>query len=136
MMSTKTSAQMHQIIADDYQKNHAGRGYSAEEAQKAFDAYVELGGEYMNFDKVLITYEPREDGVLEFHCINSGNAKELISAVNQFLSAAKSVSTLAATYYDNPKINELAVGINFPTNVSKIDQGEDRTYEMTFDLRK
>jgi hypothetical protein len=127
---------IYKIIEVDYQKNHGGRKYSAEDAKKTFDDYVKGGGKHMEFGNVLIMYEPREDGVLEFHCINAGGANELIDAVNKILKMAKGRFLTAATYYDNPKLNEFAGKMFFPSYAKKIDQGEDRTYEMTFDLRR
>jgi len=51
------------------------------------------------------------------------------------LAKAKGKFDKAATYYDNPAINDLANMPIIKGTVKKIDGGLDRTYEMSFDLR-
>jgi hypothetical protein len=129
------NAQVNNIIEADYKKNHAHRAYSLEHVKNVFSNHVKNAGKYMEFKRTLILYEIKKDNVLEFHCLNAGNAKDLISSVNKFLRIFSKEFLVAATYYDNPKLNNFVTDIEFPTFVKKIDDGEDRTYAMIFDLR-
>ena len=121
------------ILTADFHKNHQGRSYSLGHVLSTFDRYVEIGGRYFVSDNVVIVYEDRR-GVCEFHCFSGGSGKDLTNAINTFLSAINVEYERAATYYDNPRINEISHYSVFPVSVQKIDAGEDKTYEMVFIL--
>jgi len=98
-----------------------------------FDKYLGIGGKSFMSNNVIIVYQDR-DGVCEFHCFSGGSGKDLTEAINTFLSAMRVEYGRAVTYYDNPRINDISHYSLFPTVVRKIDDGEDRTYEMEFIL--
>ena len=123
-----------EIIAADFSKNHQGRSYDCTYVQDIFAKYAELGLLYFRTDSVMIVYEVK-DGCVEFHCMNGGTGADLTSAINRFLEDMSQEFDVAATYYDNPRINELVKYSKYPATVRRIDGGEDRTFEMTFNLR-
>lgn len=122
------------VLSTDYDKNHHGRSYSKEYVFDIFDKYVGIGGKFNTYPNVVITWKDAA-GVCEFHCFNGGSGAELTSAINEFLKSIAVEYSRAATYYDNPRINDLKHYSVYPATVTKIDGGEDRTYEMVFDLR-
>lgn len=124
-----------EIVAADYQKNHRGRNYSAEQAQAILDKYIEKGNEYFSSGKTLFLIEKQNPDTLEFHSINGGNSADLVQGVTVLLQKINGKFDKAVTYYDNPVVNGLANKIPFPHTIRKIDQGLDRTYELTFDIR-
>lgn len=122
------------IVEKDFRKNHQGRSYDCALALDAFQKYIDLGLLYFTTDSVLIIYNVK-NGVVEFHCVNGGTGADLTDAINTFLTQKAEELARAVTYYDNPRINELVKFSKYPAEVKKIDEGEDRTYEMSFDLR-
>lgn len=126
---------MHKIIDIDYGRNHAQREYSLEYVHAIMNEYVKTGGDTFETDKVFIIHEDIGDENCEFHCINGGSGKDLTKAVESLLKQLASIYVRAVTYYDNPRINDLAKYVSFPTTVLQLNGGLDRTYEMSFDLR-
>ena len=122
------------IVETDFRKNHQGRSYDCALALDAFQKYIDLGLLYFTTDSVLIIYNVK-NGVVEFHCVNGGTGADLTEAINEFLTQKADELARAVTYYDNPRINELVKFSKYPATVKKIDEGEDRTFEMSFDLR-
>jgi len=128
-------ANIAQIIDADNAKNNAGRNISIDKVKQNFDMYVKQGGLHTVIGKVLIIFRPLQDGTIEFHTVNGGSGEDLTTSLTEFLTKLRGKVKGAVTHYDNPKINELAKYSPVPANVKKIDQGIDRTYEMTFDLK-
>lgn len=122
------------IVETDFNKNHRGRSYDCAFAFGTFQKYIDLGLLYFTTDTVLIVYNVK-NGVVEFHCVNGGSGSDLTHAINGLLEQLADSFEWAVTYYDNPRINELAKFSKYPVTVKKVDEGEDRTYEMSFDLR-
>lgn len=122
------------VVVADLRKNYEGRGFDRASVQLAFEEYIRRGLPYFCVDSVLIVYNVADDAV-EFHCVNGGTGADLTAAINDFLTVQSSNFDRAVTYYDNPRINELIKFSKFPAQVKRIDGGEDRTYEMSFDLR-
>jgi hypothetical protein len=125
---------LRQIVFADFQKNHQGRNYDLDFAHNVFDEYIEKELPRFTTESVMIIYNDNA-GVLEFHCINGGTGKDLSTAINQFLTNCSNDYDRAVTYYDNPRINDLIKFSKFPASVEKIDKGDDRTFQMSFDLR-
>lgn len=121
------------ILTADFHKNHQDRVYSLDHVLSTFEKYVGIGGKAFFSKNVIIVYKDT-DGECEFHCFSGGSGKDLTEAINTFLSAMQVEYARAVTYYDNPRINEISKYSIFPTLVRKIDEGEDRTYEMGFIL--
>jgi hypothetical protein len=122
------------ILIADFNKNHQGRAYSQEYVLSAYDKYVSLGGLSYKSPNVIIIYQRLGD-LCVFHCFSGGSGKDLTEAINSFLKSIAVEYDRAATYYDNPRINEIAHYSVFPATINKIDEGEDRTFEMEFNLR-
>ena len=122
------------IVYTDFNKNHQGRSYDCAFAHNAFRKYLDIGLPSFHTDDVLILFRDL-GGVIEFHCVNGGTGEDLTTAINGFLTECSRDYEKAVTYYDNPRINDLAKYSKYPTEIKKIDEGEDRTYEMSFDLR-
>lgn len=125
---------LRRIVEADFSKNHQGRSYDCAFAHHAFREYIDLELPAFSTDSVLIIYNDR-CGVIEFHCVNGGTGEDLTTAINHFLTECSRDYERAVTYYDNPRINELVKYSKYPATIQKIDDGEDRTYEMSFDLR-
>ena len=79
-----------EIISRDYIKNHMNRNYDEQDMQRIFKEYSQDGGLYQQYEHTLVVYKTQHDHVCEFHCINAGSARDLVSAVNKFL---KSINT-------------------------------------------
>lgn len=122
------------IVTTDFKKNHQGRSYDCASALCAFQKYIDMGLLHFTTENILIVYNLNSDEI-EFHCVNGGNGVDLTDAINQFLTQQSVSHARAVTYYDNPRINELVKFSKYPAEIRKIDDGEDRTYEMSFDLR-
>lgn len=122
------------IVETDFRKNHQGRSYDCAFALNAFQKYIDMGLMYFTTETVMIVYNVK-NGVVEFHCVNGGTGADLTEAINTFLTQKADELSRAVTYYDNPRINELVKFSKYPATIKKIDEGEDRTYEMSFDLR-
>lgn len=122
------------VVSADFKKNHQGRSYDCAFVHENFEKYVNLGLLYFRTERVIIIYNI-VDGQVEFHCMNGGNGADLTSAINEFLSKIALKYQRAVTYYDNPRINELVKYSKYPAEVVRIDRGEDKTFEMSFDLR-
>ena len=123
------------IIDNDYEKNHKGRSYSKEFVHDNFNKFIMNGGKIFKHEKSMFILRPWNDAVVEFHSINGGNSNDLLNGVNDLLKNLSNKFQFAVTYYDNPHVNNLIPKSNFPAKVSKIDQGEDKTFEAVFDLR-
>ena len=125
---------LRRIVDADFAKNHNGRSYDCAFAHNVFRKYIDTGLPSVNTESVLIIYNDRA-GVIEFHCVNGGSGEDLTTAINDFLTQCSRDYDRAVTYYDNPRINELVRFSKYPATIAQIDGGEDRTYEMSFDLR-
>ena len=123
------------IFEVDFRKNHAGRSYTDDYARKAIIAYLAGGGRYLLVEHCFYLFKDCGMGVCEFHSFNAGTGKDLTQGIETLMSTLRSEFTSAVTYYDNPRINELAKFVAVPATVDKINQGVDKTYRMTFDLR-
>ena len=121
------------IIDVDFDRHHKNREYDRTTVHSLIDNYLDKGGEMFTLGSVVILHE----GVspLEFHCFNSGGGRELTEAINALLKSKVGLCDRAVTYYDNPRISELANYSYFPCSIKRIDAGIDKTYEMNFDLR-
>lgn len=126
---------IHNIVDIDFAKNHQNREYDLEYAHKMVDNYIASGNKLFICNKVLIRCEPLLDSTVKFHCMNAGTGADLTSAVNDLMKSLSGSYDWAVTYYDNPRINDLVKYVNYPTIISKIDEGVGKTYEMKFDLR-
>ena len=123
-----------EIFKADFENNHQNREYSYEEGLQMFIKYIADGHPYINLDKVIIATSTKDD-VCTFHCINGGSGKDLTEAVNKFLGMVKAEKILrAVTYYDNVRINKIVHFVEFPFQITKINDGIDRTYQLTFYL--
>lgn len=124
-----------EIIMADHKKNHANRSYSAQHAHEVFKKYVAMGESHQIVGKTMFLFHAVDKDTAEFHSINGGNSGDLVVGVNQFLQKLAHDFKQAVTYYDNPRVSELAVHGHYPHSIRKIDRGIDRTYELSFDLR-
>jgi hypothetical protein len=122
------------IITADFSKNHANREYDERYVHDIVAKYREIGGTMFVSPNVVTFYEPKDPYTVEFHCMNGGSGKDLTEAVNAFLEFISTRYTYACTFYDNPRISELAKYVKFPVSVDYIDDGIDRAYKMSFNL--
>ena len=122
------------IIEIDFKRHHLGRDYSLEYAIESYMKYVSMGLGVVVANNVAINYSA-EGSTVEFHCMNAGTGEDLTKSINDFLKSISGKYDRAVTYYDNPRINDLVKYSYFPAQFSKIDKGEDKTYELSFDLR-
>jgi hypothetical protein len=124
------------IVTNDYFKNHSNSGRSLREHLRLFSSYIESGGEFYQAENAIFRYEIEPDKTVLFHSMNGGNGVDLSNGINEFLKNMSSEYKRAITYYDNPKINELARFSEFPTHITLVNGGKDMTYLMVFDLVK
>ena len=68
--------------------------------------------------------------------LNAGSGADLTNAINSLLKSLPKQFITGVTYYDNPRINELAKFSYFPATIERIDGGKFKTYKMSFDLKE
>lgn len=122
------------ILTTDYSRNHAGREYSCAWVIEVMEKWIAGGGYLYCAPNVMFIGEAEGD-TFEFHSVNGGGGRDITEGINLLLASLAPHYQFAITFYDNPKINDLAKFINFPTTVTRIDEGQDRTFSMHFDLR-
>ena len=125
------------IIEADYDKHHAGREYTLDDAKNTFLRYVAQGRIYYYVGKTIFLVAEHEDkpNTMEFHAINAGGLKDLVDGIEEMLDQAKRRFVDAVTYYDDPALNELGKFFKYPITFEKVDEGVDRMYSATFHLR-
>lgn len=129
--------ELHRIIEADYLKNHQGREYSCAQAKELVGKWLAMKGFLFCADGVMFIGEPgAEEGTFEFHSFNGGTGQSITAGINLLLESLAPHYTSAITFYDNPRVSGLAKFVAFPSTVTRIDEGQDRTFAMHFDLRK
>lgn len=128
-------AKLEQIIEADYLRNHSNRDYSVERVKELMLLWRAEGRHIYSTGLIAFVLQEQAPKVLEFHSINGGSAKDLSAAVNEMLTNAAPHYDTAVTYYDNPRVSDLLKHSAFPVTCTRIDGGEDRTFEAKFDLR-
>lgn len=128
--------ELHRIIEADYLKNHQGREYSCAQVKSIMDKWVAMGKFLFCAKGVFFMGEEGEDpDTFEFHSCNGGEGRDLTEGINRLLESLAPHYQLAVTFYDNPRVSELARFIKYPSTVTRIDEGQDRTFAMHFNLR-
>ena len=128
------SSDLRHLVITDFNRHYKDSGYIQEYALKLVEDLINAGQIY-EAENVLIRFAEKDKTGIEFHCMNAGSGKDLTNAINSLLTSLPDKFEWAVTYYDNPRISELAKYSYFPSSVRKIDDGAYRTYEMYFDLR-
>lgn len=124
-----------EIIQRDINKNYPDRDISASSAILDFEKYKLNGGAYFSTATTIIILKYVGDSTIEFHTMNGGTGKDLTEAVNLMARKLSAKYDKVVTYYDNSRISELVKYSEFPASVKQIDDGLDRTYELTIELR-
>jgi hypothetical protein len=129
--------ELFEIIAADYNKHHADREYTLDDAKDAFLQYIAQGRIYYYVGKTIFLVDEHTDkpNTMEFHAINAGGLKDLVGGLESMLQQAKRRFADAVTYYDDPALNGLGKFFKYPITFEKVDEGVDRTYSATFHLR-
>lgn len=127
------SGDLRHIVVTDFNRHYHDTDYIQEYALKLVGDLIDAN-QIFESENVLIRFSRQDDKTLEFHCMNAGSGKDLTNAINSLLKSVADQFERAVTYYDNPRISELAKYSYFPTTVRKIDEGVYRTYGMYFDL--
>ena len=128
------SSDLRHIVVTDFNRHYRDSEYIQDYALKLVDDLIEAG-QIFEAENVLIRFSVKDKFGIEFHCMNAGSGKDLTNAINSLLRSIPDQFDWAVTYYDNPRISELAKYSYFPVSIRKIDEGAYRTYEMYFDLR-
>jgi len=123
------------IVVADLLRHYAGDDYSEEYAIELATELIRIG-QIFESENVLIRYHKVDDGTIEFHCMNAGSGADLTNAINSLLKSLPKQFMTGVTYYDNPRINELAKFSYFPATIERIDGGKFKTYKMSFDLKE
>lgn len=124
-----------EVVAIGCTKNYPGKNYDPLVVAKNFLVNLASGSKHFQYGSVIVSYEDKGNGLVEFHCINAGGADDLVGAArSSLLELAKSYEK-AVTFYDNPKINSIAINTGVPVFISRIDDGEYRTFMAEFNLR-
>jgi hypothetical protein len=74
------------------------------------------------------------DGTVEFHTSNAGSGRDLTKAVTVFLRQVSEHASYAFTCYDNAQISELFQYTPFAVEITRVDEGVDRTFKAVVDL--
>lgn len=130
-----TPEELQQIVEADYNLNHQGRDYAVEDVQRLLKAWVSRGKPLFCAPRVAFSLVEPEPRVLEFHSINGGSARDLSAGVNTLLKVAAGHYDVAVTFYDNSRVSALLKHSAFPADCKYIGQGEDRTFQATFNLK-
>jgi hypothetical protein len=124
-----------EIITRDIDNNYQGRGIDVEKFIQTFEQYKAIDGSYFKAEKVIITKKDVGGEVVEIHCMNGGNGRDLTEAMTSLFASLSDSFSRAVTFFDNERLLALTKHSIFPTTLTKIDDGEDRTYQLFFDLR-
>lgn len=124
------------ILYTDFARNHQGRSYTVEASRQALQFHGRFGYRAFYAPNCIIFYKPLGAGGVEFHSVNGGSARDLSSGINAMLTQLAAVPgvTKAFTYYDNPRLNELLKHSKYVATSRRLDEGEDRTFEASFNL--
>ena len=123
------------ILRIDFESNHQGREYDFNFIKKAVRLWKASGGTIFCAPLVMFIVQEQAPTVAEFHSVNGGTARDLTAGVEMLLKALAPHYDSAVTYYDNPRVNDLLKHVSYVTSFSRIDEGQDRTFEATFILR-
>lgn len=118
-----------EIIEKDLEKNYKGRGLTISDAVMSFKNRVEDGEKPYRAGNTIFMTKNLGDGGVEWHTINPEPSAQLIkNATAYFLKLREDGYKYATTYYDNPKINGLITQTIFPSEIQRVNEGQDRTY--------
>ena len=123
------------IISLDFLANHQGREYDVLEVNYLVGLWIEAKMPVFCTENVMFMAQEQVPEIAEFHSVNGGSAKDLSAGVNKLLAALALHYEYAVTYYDNPRVNDLLKHADFPVICTRLDAGQDRTFEAKFDLR-
>lgn len=130
-----SAVEMQRILEIDHKANHAGRSYDVSYSCRVLRLWRESGGMIFCAPNVMFIIQEQSHDTVEFHSVNGGTAKNLTAGVNALLSLLAVYYPYAATYYDNPRVNDLLKHADYPSQLTRLDAGEDRTFEAKFRLR-
>ena len=116
-------------------KNYPGKHYDPLVVARDFLLSVSMGQKHLQYGPVVIDYSDKGNGMIEFHCINAGGADDLVFAARESLLEFAKSHEKAITFYDNPKVSSIAIKTGVPVSISRIDDGEYRTFKAEFNLR-
>lgn len=123
------------ILSVDFQANHQGRAYDLPEVSYLVSLWIEAEMPVFCTENVMFMVQEQVPEIAEFHSVNGGTAKDLSAGVNKLLAALALHYEFACTYYDNPRVNDLLKHADFPVTCTRLDAGQDRTFEAKFNLR-
>lgn len=118
------------IVAADLAKNHSHEQLDVDAAYKILAAQIQSGAKlYRSNNTIFITKKIGHDAI-EFHTINGESGRQLMENVILYLTQLKAEGiNSAVTYYDNPKITSLWQQSKLNVDITKVNQGQDRTFE-------
>ena len=127
---------LQEIIYADFDKHYQDRGLTAEDLWEGFKKYRDRGEAFTATDKVITLLKYVGNDTIEFHCLNGGNGKDLVYAVNLLTNKLSDKYDIAVTYFDNPRLADFIKYSDFEINVQEVNLGRDMKYELTIWLKK
>jgi hypothetical protein len=127
--------ELERILRQDHEVNHSDRAYDCAFVTRFVMTWKGTGGILFCTENAIFIVRERSPSIAEFHAFNGGNGRDLSAGVNTLLAALSPHYEFAVTFYDNPRINDLLKYSTHSATATRIDDGEDRTFEAKFNLR-
>jgi len=131
----KGGMSLREIVAADNAKNYAGEDVSVDAAYSKLQELVQSGEKLYRAGNTVFVTKKVSPTAIEFHTVNGEPGSRLVKNVQDYMGqlSAKGITDVV-TYYDNPKINDLWPLTKLNATVTKVNQGQDRTFEAKVSL--
>ena len=124
-----------EILDADLAKNYKGDNFDAEQNYKGFKLLIEQGAKMYRVGNTIYMVDPVGKDTIEWHTSNAERSDALLANTNKFLKRLKADGVKTAfTYYDNQKINALVEQFDFPTEITKVNEGKYKTFKAEVSL--
>lgn len=124
-----------EIVQADWERNLSQSAYTPAYLLNALQSWIASGSTVCYNQKVILLGISRPDGIFEFHTVNGGTVRNLLRVMREFLTVLADTVAFAGTWYDNPRIGEIAPHLHFPYVTRRVDEGVDKTFSTIFTLR-
>ena len=119
-----------EIVAADLAKNHPNEQLDVDGAYRLLAAQNKAGAKLYRANNTIFITNKLDAHNVEFHTINGESGQQLREHVILYMTQLKSEGFKSAvTYYDNPKITALWQQSKLNVDITKVDQGQDRTFK-------
>jgi hypothetical protein len=116
-------------------RNYRTSPPSVEDIVDAAEWWLNSGNPTGFYENIIFVGKSLGNGCFEFHSLNGGTVRNLLEGTRMLLADLSEHFSTAVTYYDNPRVEAFAKWMGYAFNTARIDEGFQRTFATTFDLR-